>query len=497
MADDYEPPLRFRSYVTTAARVFPEDFQPRPERKTDWVPYVTDIPPGNSPQAVRLIRHGEPPATIRLLSAQAYKIGRYSSCEMLFRDSTISRVHGLLYFSPEISCWVYRDPISTRRSFLWHVDAPTRRREVQSTEPTAIVAGYVIELGDARNRLEFLEAVPKEAAGSGVVDFRSRAARELELSVQAAAGKTGPVLLFGPSGSGKTFLAQRIHELSGRKGSYVELNCGRLPRDSNQLQSELLGHVRGAYTGAVHRREGALFQADRGTLFLDEVESLPPEAQVFLLDLLEGKAPLRPLGSDKALPRPNARFICSTKVPFNETTLREDLVNRLVRGHRIIIPTLAERREDIPLLVESILAIIKGEAGVEATITAEAMTFLIAHDWPGHVRQLKELLYSTTDGHHGSHVELTLSAFKKHLASEAFVREGRKDDALETQSELEPQTGPIETSPVEAARKRPIDMTRDDVEDALRRAGGVMKVAAELLGCSPTTLREKRREFGL
>jgi DNA-binding NtrC family response regulator len=260
------------------------------------------------------------------------------------------------------------------------------------------------------------------------------------------------------------------------------------------LQSELLGHVKGAYTGAITRRVGALFQADEGTIFLDEVESLPPEAQVFLLDVLEGKAPLRPLGADKGLPRPSVRFICSTKVPLDETSLREDLVNRLVRGHRIIIPTLAERREDIPLLVANILDVIKAEAGVEATVTEEAMEFLMAQDWPGHVRQLKDALYSLTDGHHGGHLELGLGAFQRYLAAEELVRGGRPDRS-ETANGPEQFATVPPTMPV--IRKRPMDMTREDLEKALRASGGVMKRAAELLGCSPTTLRAKRREFGL
>src|SRR5262249_29696642 len=110
-------------------------------------------------------------------------------------------------------------------------------------------------------------------------------------------------------------------ELSGRSGSYVALNCGLLSTDSNQFQSDVLGHVKGAYTGATTTRVGKLFRADGGTLFLDEVESLPAESQVFLLDLLEGEGELTPLGADKGQPRPKVRFICATKVPLCETSL--------------------------------------------------------------------------------------------------------------------------------------------------------------------------------
>jgi DNA-binding NtrC family response regulator len=388
--------------------------------------------------------------------------------------------------------------MSTLGTFIYRSDTAADRREVPQEKPIGIAAGQTLAFAGGANRLEFLERVPPEVSGASARGgWRSSAAQDLEQSVQDAARKLGPVVLFGPSGSGKTFLAQRLHELSGRKGPYVELNCGRVPKDSTQFQSELLGHVKGAYTGAVIRRVGALFQADGGTLFLDEVESLPSEAQVFLLDLVEGNGELRPLGAEKGQARPNVRFICATKVPLDESPLREDLVNRLVRGHRIVIPTLAERREDIPLLVANILDVINGETGVEATLTDEAMAYLTAQSWPGHVRQLKYALYSATDGHQGERVVLGAKPFEDYLASEKVVRGKRKDQqAMATETRIEVHAGPP-AAPTVAARKRPIDLTREDVEHALRAAGGVMKRAAGLLGCSPTTLREKRRKFRL
>jgi DNA-binding NtrC family response regulator len=245
----------------------------------------------------------------------------------------------------------------------------------------------------------------------------------------------------------------------------------------------------------VNRRVGALFQADGGTLFLDEVESLPAESQVFLLDVIEGEKDLRPLGADRGQPRPKVRFIYSTKVPLEQAPLRDDLVNRLVHGHRIVVPTLVERREDIPLLVASILEDIRKAAGVEAIVTAEAMGFLMAQSWPGHVRQLKELLRSTTDGHQDKPIVLEESTFRDSLAWEHRIRRGDGHESIEPATQAVIVASP--TSPTPQARKRPMDMTREDVEKALRAAGGVMKRAAVLLGCSPTTLRDKRRELGL
>src|SRR5882724_2274047 len=489
MAEAYKPPIRFHHWEVPTHN--PLRGRARIE---DWVPSRDAIPTGPSPQAVRVIRKGQGSVAFRLLTTEAYRVGRGPDCQLHFRDERVSRRHGLLYFAPEISGWVYRDPESVAGTFIYRSGAPGERKLVEPGRPIAVVAGQVLELVDAGNRLEFLEVVPPELSG-GQVGWRSKAGEALKKSVQDAVRKMGPVVLFGPSGSGKTYLAQQIHSLSGRNGSYVELNCGRIPRDSHQFQSELLGHVRGAYTGAVSRRVGALFQADGGTLFLDEVESLPAESQVFLLDVIEGEKDLRPLGADRGQRRPKVRFIYSTKVPLEQAPLRDDLVNRLVRGHRIIIPTLAERREDIPLLVASILEDIRKAAGVEAIVTAEAMDFLMAQSWPGHVRQLKELLRSTTDGLQDKPIVLEASTFRDSLAWEDRIRHGAEQERIEPASQALTVAPP--ESPTAEARKRPMDMTREDLERALRASGGIMKRAAELLGCSPTTLRAKRREFGL
>jgi DNA-binding NtrC family response regulator len=495
MPTQYEPPIRFHDWE----RPTRDGPMRPPEHIEDWVPCQEEIPPGPSPQAVRVIRKRQETVTFRLLTTQPYRVGRHPNCQLYFRDDRVSRQHGLLYFASEISGWVYRDAKSTTGTFIRRSDAPAERKPVGHGRPIGIVAGQILELADGENRLEFLETVPPELIGaSGEVAWRSNAGRALEKSVQDAARKSGPVVLLGPSGSGKTYLAQQIHNLSERKGSFVSLNGGLLPKNSQEFQSELIGHVKGAYTGAIARRDGALFQADEGTLFLDEVESLPGESQVFLLNLLEGDGEVRLLGSDKARPRPKVRFICSTKVPLDDTSLREDLVNRLVRGHRIVIPTLAERREDIPLLVANILEDIRKAAGVEATVTPEGMDFLMAQSWPGHVRQLKGALDSTTDGHQDKPIVLGAEQFRDYLAWEDAVRRGQKRDRpAPTIQATVTLTGAAPASPTGVPRKRPTDLTREDVERALREAGNVMRRAAELLGCSPTTLREKRKQFGL
>src|SRR5438105_15391685 len=129
------------------------------------------------------------------------------------------------------------------------------------------------------------------------------------------------------------------------------------------------------------------------------------------------------------------------------------------------------------------------------SVRGAAQQFLMAQSWPGHVRQLKELLRSTTDGHQDKPIVLEASTFRDSLAWEDRIRRGGEPESIEPATET--VTVAPTASPTAEARKRPMDMTREDVEKAVRAAGGVMKRAAELLGCSPTTLREKRREFGL
>jgi len=123
------------------------------------------------------------------------------------------------------------------------------------------------------------------------------------------------------------------------------------------------------------------------------------------------------------------------------------------------------------------------------------MDFLMAQNWPGHVRQLKELLRSTTDGHQDKPIVLEASTFRDSLAWEHRIRRGGEQESIEPGTQAATVVPPA--SPTAEARKRPMDMTREDLERALRASGGIMKRAAELLGCSPTTLRAKRREFGL
>jgi transcriptional regulator with GAF, ATPase, and Fis domain len=211
------------------------------------------------------------------------------------------------------------------------------------------------------------------------------------------AGNEVPVVVTGESGTGKELVARAIHRGSLRaEGPYVSLNCGAIPEGI--LESELFGHVAGAFTGATHARDGVFAQAHRGTLFMDEIADMPPRMQLDLLRVLQDRH-VRPLGG--AVERPiDVRLVTASKRPLRELIdegkLREDLYYRLAVVE-LALPPLRERRSDIPLLCDHFLRRIAEERGERAKrLSREALQRLCAHDYPGNVRELEHLLVNAT-----------------------------------------------------------------------------------------------------
>jgi DNA-binding NtrC family response regulator len=212
----------------------------------------------------------------------------------------------------------------------------------------------------------------------------------LEIATQAAPS-TATVLVLGQSGTGKELLARHVHEHSGREGPYVGVNLAALPETI--VESELFGHERGAFTGAVSRRSGRIAQAERGTLFLDEIGELSVAVQVKLLRVLQ-EGEYEPLGGTTT--RANFRLIAATnrdlKAEVEAGRFREDLFYRL-NVIAMTCPTLSQRRDDIPLLVDHFLqAYCQKNNKPPMTVTREAMDRLMAYEWPGNVRELENAI---------------------------------------------------------------------------------------------------------
>jgi len=220
---------------------------------------------------------------------------------------------------------------------------------------------------------------------------RSPAMESVLRQAQLAAGSDASVIIQSASGTGKELLARAIHRASARRdGPFVAVNCAAIPE--TLFESELFGHVKGAFTGADKPRVGLFQQADSGTLFLDEVGDMPLEFQVKLLRALQEKA-VRPVGSDQTV-AVDVRVISATHRDLEqacaEEEFREDLFYRL-SVVTLELPTLAERREDIPLLANHFLKKFETD-GMATGFSSEAMERLVAAPWPGNVRQLANVV---------------------------------------------------------------------------------------------------------
>jgi transcriptional regulator with PAS, ATPase and Fis domain len=207
------------------------------------------------------------------------------------------------------------------------------------------------------------------------------------------AGSDATVLIMGESGTGKEMVAQAIHHMGKRVAQpFVPVNCAAIPEEL--LESEIFGHVRGAFTGAVNARQGRFQLAHGGTLFLDEIGEMSPKLQVKLLRVLQDRV-FEPVGSDKAV-RVDVRVVAATnrdlRQAVSDGSFREDLFYRL-NVLPIYLPPLREKREDIPLLVAHFLSLQsrKKGKGIEA-IEDEALGLLERYEWPGNVRELENLM---------------------------------------------------------------------------------------------------------
>ncbi len=218
------------------------------------------------------------------------------------------------------------------------------------------------------------------------------------LEVERLAGKVAPtdstVLITGESGTGKGMLARAIHDQSGRRaGPFVAVNCSAIPEQL--LESEFFGHTKGAFTSADHARKGLFLQADKGTLFLDEVGELPLHMQTKLLNMVEDKE-VRPVGSEQ-MRRVDTRIIAATNSDLlarvGEGKFREDLYYRLSMFH-IHIPPLRKRQTDIPGLIRFVLRGVKAQGSGAGRIEIDSMAeeILLGYSWPGNVRELENVI---------------------------------------------------------------------------------------------------------
>jgi transcriptional regulator with PAS, ATPase and Fis domain len=285
------------------------------------------------------------------------------------------------------------------------------------------------------------------------------------------------VLVMGESGTGKELVARALHGMSPRADRpFIPVNCGAIPAEL--LESEIFGHERGAFTGAIGARAGMFQLANGGTIFLDEVGEMNPRLQVKLLRVLQDRE-IRPVGSDRTT-KVDVRVIAATNKDLAQEVerggFREDLFYRL-QVIPIIMPPLRERRSDIPLLVEHFLEKHnKKRPEHPVTISDETMVHLWEYDWPGNVRELENLLERMVILSEDSviRVEHLPSNIRSFISEKRIPKPSLSENGLDLNSAVE-------------------EFENRLIEEALRRTKGNKQAAARLLGLKRTTLVAKLR----
>ena len=313
----------------------------------------------------------------------------------------------------------------------------------------------------------------RESILGGMIGLDPKMQVVFELIQQVARVKV-PALITGETGTGKSLVARAIHNSSQeRDGHFVAVNCGAIPE--TLFESELFGHVKGAFTGAVSDRPGLVQEAHQGTLFLDEIANLPLAGQAKLLRVIQEQT-FRPVGSD-SLHRVDVRWICATNSDLEAAVtggqFREDLLYR-INVFPIRVPSLRERADDIPYLVAGILAANRGRFPSEEqpTISAATIKLLKSHQWPGNVRELENVL-----------IRAAVMAGDRPIAPADLPMLGTKTPKLR-------QGAHVSLTSLK-------DVEKHHIENMLIRCDGNIKATAKLLKISRTTLYKKIKEFGI
>ncbi|MCP4567824.1 MAG: sigma-54-dependent Fis family transcriptional regulator [FCB group bacterium] len=332
-----------------------------------------------------------------------------------------------------------------------------------------------LERIELRNEVRLLRQEVAHQFGFDNIIGNSKIITDLKKIAGRISNSDIAVLITGESGTGKELFAKVLHHHSARrKKGFVPINCSAIPE--SLLESELFGHIKGAFTSAVTNRRGLFEEAEGGTLFLDEIGDLPYSTQAKLLRVLQEKE-IRPVGGNSTRSI-DVRIIAATNSDLGQKVengqFREDLFYRL-NVMPLHVPPLRERPEDIPLLAEYCLRKIRGEYGRnEVTLTADSVDMLLRHNWPGNVRELENTL-------------------KRALALSSGDSISREDIIF-----ISPQRTKLTVEPAEPVSKRSLlENQKIQILKSLEANNWNYSMTADQLGIGRTTLWRKVRKFNL
>jgi len=363
-----------------------------------------------------------------------------------------------------------------------------------------------------------LPTAKTRAANKGLAG-KSELIKQVRELIDQVASSNATVLVLGESGTGKEVVAQALHRASDRKNKpFVPVNCGAIPGEL--LESELFGHEKGAFTGALTARQGRFEMAEGGTLFLDEIGDMPMPMQVKLLRVLQERTFER-VGSNKTI-ECNVRIVAAThrnlEHEIKEKRFREDLFYRL-NVFPIELPALKQRVEDIPLLVNDLVRRMQAAKKETVRFSTDALALMMQHPWPGNVRELSNFIERLAITNPNSIVDATglPEKFQGYQVPEGLLIEEELDNEDEVSAEQDPamankteQQAEAQETTVEvisAVSQLPeqgmdlkeylSEMEINLIQQALSECNGVVAHAAKLLNMRRTTLVEKLRKYEL
>jgi sigma-54 specific flagellar transcriptional regulator A len=344
----------------------------------------------------------------------------------------------------------------------------------------------------------------------------SEAMDQVRFLIEQVAKTSASVLVLGESGTGKEVIARNIHDLSDRaKEAFVPINCGAIPAEL--LESELFGHEKGAFTGAISTRKGRFELAEGGTLFLDEIGDMPQPMQVKLLRVLQERTFER-VGGSKSI-KANVRIVAATHQDLEEMIkdggFREDLFYRL-NVFPIETPALRERKEDIPLLLKELLTRFEHDQGKTVRFTEKAMESLMEHPWAGNVRELSNLIERMLIMYGDQIIDVAELPYKyQHVDAEVYNPEypeelqeqdviselfsgvdydDNEEDSFVSHTAMDASLLPHDGINL---KEHLADLEVSLIKQSLNKHDYVVARAAETLGMRRTTLVEKMRKYDL
>ena len=345
-----------------------------------------------------------------------------------------------------------------------------------------LVMDKVRESDVLQSQLDYLRGQFWNEDSLDYVDTRSKAMRDVFVKIRQVAGTRTTVLLTGETGTGKSLIAKLIHAHSNRKDMpFISVHCGAIP--DTLVESELFGHEKGAFTGAVRRKLGKFELAHGGTIFLDEIGTVSQSVQVKLLNVIQERM-IQRVGGERDIPV-DVRIIAATNEDMGELCdrgkFRRDLFYRL-NVFPIRIPSLRERREDLPRLSERFVTQFNGLLNTEIKgIHPQVLDTFMEYEWPGNVRELENVIERACILETG----------------EILLPESFPPDLLDTQGEV--VTSPVKTSlPLKEARRITVDkFEKQYLASLLEQCRGVIKDAAARAGVTPRQLNKLMNRHGL